>query len=587
MSVLVVGLLLLVPALASASVLDRGLSPDSTNESVRVRVEGVSGELRDNVLAHLEIERRSRDGNLFEAQIRRLHHAAEADIVRALEPFGYYDPAVESELTRDGDQWVARYRIDPGEPVRVSEIDIRVLGDGAEDAEFRPAIASFPLNRGDRLEHEAYELGKRALQLVAAERGYLDATFLERSVSVDRAARAARIVLHLETGPRYRFGPVHFQETPVEEELLRSMVPFSRGEAFTTGGLRALQNAVQASDLFSRVEVQAQRDRAQDLEVPVEVSLIPRPRSRYDFGIGYGTDTGPRVTLGAEKRRLNRAGHSATAEVRSSFVQNGVNLRYAVPIPGGPGHHAAFTLGYLHERSDASRSSTFQAGASLNHSRFGFRETIYMNYRVESFDAGTDDRTDGLLLPGVTWTRTRSNSATYPTRGYNLSLDVRGSHEAVGADGSFLQGSLRGKLVRSPFRSGRILARAEVGFTAATGVSVLPASVRFFAGGDRSVRGYGYKTLGPIQDGEDETTGGRHLFTGSLEYEHRILESWGVAVFTDVGNAVEDLPLNLKHSAGIGGRWRSPIGLVRLDVASALSKPGSPLRLHLVIGPDL
>lgn len=579
---LTLGLLALLAAPASAVC----PGPDSTSVKLRVEVDGVSDELRENVLAHLAIERRSRDGELFEAQIRRLHREAGADIARALEPFGYYRPIVESELTHDGNEWLARYRIDPGEPVRVRTVDIRILGAGSEDAAFRSAAASFPLAPGDRLDHTEYEQGKRALQLVAAERGYLDADFRERNVFVDREALAARIVLHLETGPRYRFGAVHFEEIAIEEALLEGMVPFSRGDEFTTAALRELQEALQATDLFSSVEVGADRERAEGLEVPVRVSLRLRPRSRYEVGVGYGTDTGPRVTLGAEKRRLNRSGHSATAEVRASFVQNGLNLRYAIPMRSGVGHHAAFSLGYLYERPEASRRSTLQVGASLNHSRYGWRETFYLNYRLERFEVGADARTDGLLLPGVSWSRTRTNDLTYPTRGHKVVLDVRGSHEAVGADGSFLQGIVRAKLVRSLSARGRILLRAEAGLTAARDVSVLPASVRFFAGGDRSVRGYGYEALGPIDENGDNT-GGRHLLTGSIEYEYRIGQDWGAAIFTDAGNAVERLPLDLKHSAGIGGRWHSPVGLVRVDLAAALSKPGTPLKLHLIIGPDL
>src|SRR5690606_9543527 len=113
--------------------------------------------------------------------------------------------------------------------------------------------------------------------------------------------------------------------------------------------------------------------------------------------------------------------------------------------------------------------------------------------------------------------------------------------------------------------------------------SELPASLRFFAGGDQSVRGYRYNSLGPT-DASGEVIGGRKLLVGSLEYEHRIRGGWSAAVFYDAGNALEDYGDSLARGAGFGVRWLSPIGQVRIDLASALSEDGNPWRLHLNIG---
>ncbi|MDC4226629.1 MAG: BamA/TamA family outer membrane protein [Candidatus Manganitrophus sp.] len=136
--------------------------------------------------------------------------------------------------------------------------------------------------------------------------------------------------------------------------------------------------------------------------------------------------------------------------------------------------------------------------------------------------------------------------------------------------------------------SGRLLLRGEFGWTSVSNFDDLPVSLRFFAGGDRSVRGYGYNTLGPENE-SGEVIGGRYLATGSVEYDYRIAEQWGVALFYDIGNAANEIDwdLNPQDRVGIGGRWYSPVGPIRVDLAYALDRPGLAFRVHINMGPDL
>ena len=110
--------------------------------------------------------------------------------------------------------------------------------------------------------------------------------------------------------------------------------------------------------------------------------------------------------------------------------------------------------------------------------------------------------------------------------------------------------------------------------------------MRFFTGGAQSVRGYAYQSLGPV-DANGEVTGGKYLVVGSIEFEHSFKNKWGVAAFYDVGNAINDISDDLKKGTGIGVRWKSPVGPVRIDLASAISLEGNPWRIHITIGPDL
>jgi translocation and assembly module TamA len=555
---------------------------------VQVEVDGVRGEVRDNVLALLTLEQRGRDADLTESRVQRLHRQADAEIRAALQPFGYYRPSIDSELTRTPAGWRARYRIVTGEPVRVGQLEVRLLGAGAVDPAFRSRVAAFPLRPGDPLRHDLYEEGKLELLTVAAERGYVEASLAAHRVTVDTATMQADVVLHLQTGERHRFGQVRWVQSAFSEELLRAFVPFRPDDDYSTAQLLALQRALIESDFFRSVDVRARPDEADGLRVPIDVTLEARPRALYHFGAGFGTDTGPRGSASWELRRLNRLGHRLTGEVRGSPTRSGISTHYVIPV-GSAGEQVAVSVGLQDERPATHTSQSLLLRTSLNHRRGPLRETLYVNLQQDWFDLAGTRGTTRTVLPGASWTWTRSDDPIHATRGTRVSLDLRGTDQRLGSEVGFAQVRLRAKTVRSPHASGRVLLRGDLGYTVVDDFASLAPTMRFFAGGDQSVRGYGYQALGPT-DLDGKPLGGRHLVVGSAEYERTLFGDWGAAVFYDVGNALnalDGLGDRLHRGRGAGLRWRSPVGMVRLDLASALSEPGRPLRLHVVIGPDL
>jgi translocation and assembly module TamA len=556
-----------------------------TAQAVEVVVEGVRGAERDNVLALLTLEQRRADAALTESQVRRLHGRAASEIRAALEPFGYYRADVDAELERTATGWRVTYRIDPGEPVRLAEVDVRLLGPGADDAAFRDRVASFPLRPGDPLRHAQYEEGKLELLTVAAERGYLQARLAAHRIAVDTAAGQAWLTLHLETGERHRFGEVRFHQTGFSDDLLRASVPFRAGEPYSTARLLELQRTLIETDFFRSVDVRARPELADGLAVPVDVTLEARPRGQYSAGVGYGTDTGPRGTGAWEVRRINRWGHRMNGEARLSPTRSGVSTRFSIPF-GPAGGQFTLSAGLQDERPRTHTTQTLVLGAGLNHRRGHWRETLYLNLQQDWFEVGGARGGTRTVLPGASWTRTRADDPIHATRGSRVSLDVRGTDEVLGSEVGFAQATLRGRWVRSPHRESRLLLRADLGYTAVDDFASLPPTMRYFAGGDQSVRGYGFQRLGP-SDAGGQPLGGRHLAVASVEFERMLRGDWGAAVFYDIGNALNRVEDRLNHGAGAGLRWRSPVGMVRLDVASAVSEPGRPLRLHVVVGPEL
>jgi len=561
-------------------------------DRVKIDVDGLSRDLRKNVLATLSLEEARGDKDLTEDRIRRLHARAPDEIQLALQPFGYYRPSVQSTLERQGDTWVAHYTVDPGPPLKVTHLDLQVVGAGADDPGFRQRERDFPLHQGDTVVHSDYEGGKTAFEEYAAENGYLDAGFQTNEIRVDLASYTADVVLHFETGPRYLFGPVFFHQDFLDPNLLVGYITFKPGEPLNANKLLEVQNALSDSPYFQRVEVLTREKEAQGLEVPIDVNLVASPRQRWTAGGGYGTDTGPRGTLGLELRRINRAGHRGQSEVRLSQIEKSFSANYQIPGAYPRTDVITFQTAYADLHPDTSRSKSALIGAGLTQARGSWREAFGLNYRLEDFTVGLDKGTSNLLVPQASWTRVQADDRIYTTNGNRVELDLLGASKSALSDATFLQGKIDGKLIHSFGGPFRLITRAQLGYTQTDQFHDLPPTLRFFAGGDQSVRGFAYQALGPL-DEAGNVIGGKALLTGSVEVDYTFLEEWkflkkwGVAAFYDTGNAFESLSGPLERGAGVGLRWLSPIGPIRADVAWALSEPGTPIRFHLTVGPDL
>ncbi|MGB5306130.1 MAG: autotransporter assembly complex family protein [Gammaproteobacteria bacterium] len=566
--------------------LSAGAGSVAHGASVEVVVEGVEDALLENVRNTLSIEQYRDDANLTRPWVRRLHNQAVTEIQTALKPYGYYRSTVEKELLTTSAGWKVTYRISPGPPLLVKSADIQLAGEGQQDPAFQKLMAKESITAGVPLNQVNYDKLKSGLQKLALERGYFVAKFLQHEIRLDLEAYYADVVLHFDTGPRYQFGPVTFQPNPLSPDFLARYVTFKQGDAYSTGALLSLQEALNGSDYFSSVDVKPQEDKAEGLQVPVAVSVVPHKRNKYSLGVGYGTDTGARVSAGWERRRVNQWGHRITTDLRLSEIKNSLDAAYLIPLKNPRTEKLAFSAGYLDSNTDSSESRTTLLGVSRTGLRRGLNETIGLTFQREDYSIGDEDDTATLLMPEASWLWVRADNRVYSTRGMRMQFSVRGASEHLVSTTSFIQTRLQAKLIQQVFGASRIILRGDAGVSFVPDFQELPASLRYFAGGDQSVRGYDYESLGPEDDNGD-VIGGKNLLVGSAEYEQHIKGKWSAAVFVDVGNAIDDLSDELKTGAGIGIRWRSPIGLIRVDVASALSESGNPLRLHLVIGPDL
>jgi translocation and assembly module TamA len=571
---------------------------------VDVVVEGLEGRLRDNVrltLSIAQIDQQDREvvgdreaidfdevpPDVTLGELRRRHRVAPGQIREALMPFGYYLPEITSELTETEGGYMARYQVDPGPPAEIRQLKVQVIGEAEKARTVRQVLRQLKLAEGQQLDHQRYEEAKTQLFDAVFDRGFLDAAWRTSEILVQEDRLNADINLVLDSGPQYRFGDVSFEHEILDPRFLARFVDIRPGERYDVQRLLALQRVLRESDYFARVEIQADPQRAdEDQRVPITVVTDPAPSQRYSVGVGYGSDTGPRITLGALLRRLNDRGHRLAGDLRLSEIENSVGLRYDVPIRNVATDRLSFTTTARREEIGDAEVDQFALGASHVVTWRGFRRHLYVQAQRELFEFdGTAQEGVNLLIPGVTMSRERANDLRYPTRGYRLWADWRAGVDELFSDVSFTRLELMANWVRGIGNDTRVLVRGEAGWLWTDQFSQLPPSQRFFAGGDRSLRGYGYQNIGPRDEG-GVVLGGERLLAGSVELERIFFRDYGAAVFVDAGDAFDNAP-DFKVGAGIGLRWRSPIGVVRADIAHPFDDPDNNFRFHLTIGTDL
>jgi translocation and assembly module TamA len=549
----------------------------------RLELEGGDEALRENVRAHVSLTGESCDLALWREQA--VIRAAREEADRALRALGYYQAHFRIRIRRGPDCWRLWVRIEPGEPVRIKELDIRLQGAARQDPAFERLIKRSPLTEGGVARHDHYEQLKRGLARLARERGYFDSELEHSRLMIDTRSNEARVEIALASGPRYRFGAVETQQDVIREALMQRFVPFTPGDPFNNEALLTLRSELNASGYFSRVRIRVLTERADpdNRQVPVRVEAEPRPRYSFLVGAGYATDTGPRVRLGLENHRVNRRGHSYQLEAEASQVETGVGYNYRIPLREPNHEYINLSTSYVRDQTDTSFSERYRVGAArISRLDSDWVLTRSLEFQREYYTITDErDRAD-LIMPGVALSRTHVDDAAWPRLGWHLDGEIRGAGRDLGSSVSFGQFHGRAKGV-VPLFAGRLLGRVELGTTAADELTELPVSVRFFAGGDNSVRGYDYEELGPTNE-QGDVVGGRHLLTGTVEVDWPVVGRWSAAAFLDAGNAFDSFDAyEVYRGVGVGIRWRSPVGAIRVDVARPLRDRDS-FRLHISMG---
>ncbi|MBT8091444.1 MAG: autotransporter assembly complex protein TamA [Gammaproteobacteria bacterium] len=550
-----------------------------------LRVEGVEDVIAENVQSYVAIASEPCDAPRWLVQRRFRNIVKEAKI--ALEPFGYYDPVIDTTLETDSECWQATVRIDPGQPVLLRNVNITLASLPADETNFSDLMASTRLAPGMPLRHSNYESLKEALQVRAAERGYAEAMFLQNTIDVWPSELAADVALNFQTGPRYAFGDITLEQSFLDNDLVSGFLDFEPGMPYDNRLLTTAYNDLSRSGYFSRIELLADIEKAGDMRIPVRVQLEPADRIEYTLGAGMSTDTGPQARAGYQNRRVNSRGHRFKADLSVSSLIQALAVEYRKPLADPRSEWLSYTAGVTNEDTDTSKSDTTRVGMRRSKRlSSNWMRTVAFDVTYDRYEIGGIESRSRLALPAVLYDHKRADRDIFPTRGRRLSLELRGTTELIGSDTSFLQAIASLRIVHSINADSRLLARTSIGVTAKSDFNELPPSVRFFAGGDESVRGFDFETLGPTDDAGN-VIGGSNLLVASIEYEHRLRGNFFWAAFVDAGNAFDTFDVDPAAGTGLGIKWVSPLGPLRFYLAHPLNKSDRNVRVHIRLGPDL
>lgn len=571
---------------------------------VKVRsIQGASGELAKNLRAYMPSTRRlqcdsprSRVDLLVESAEEKLHEGAEA--------VGYYDARFQVTPARQGDCWVLDVTVQPGQPVKVIAVNVRITREGepleARDLDEAQELKELlilrgrkPYRQGDVLVHQPYEDYKSSLNRAANNLGFFDAEYQAREILVNKQRREATVNLHFELNERYRIGKVAVEQDVLAPKYLQRYLKVEEGKPYNVADLLRQQRVLDGSSYYRDVRVRGLYEQADDGQIPVNISAERRKRYTYTGQFGYGTDTGFRTEASMDIHWVNDKGHKLTTRGQLGQEEQSVEATYKVPLWTPESEYTSLSGGWQHTDNDDIESEAFKLGLEYHRvNRADWQQTLFISYLDETTQVEGEPETHSqLTLLGARVEKTERDDLLFPTKGWQLTAGLQGAHDALLSDQTLLRGELLGKHLttfeQDKGRRSKLILRGSAGALMTDDFNEVPKSLRFFAGGQNSVRGYDFESLGET-DSDGDVIGGKYLLTAGVEYEHPTsVDNLGAAVFVDTGNAFNDTDgLNLETGFGVGVRYKSPLGPIRADLASPVDDPGD-IHFYFSLGPDL
>lgn len=611
-------------------------------DELEYRITGVSNAILANVQSHVE-QFGLGTGNVIPGQFDDKIEDAEERARTALKPFGYYHPTLTSKIVEAGkNRWRLEMRVAPGPPVRVKTARIDVRGPGSGIGELMAWQSGWPLGPGTVLNQQVWERRKAAALEVANSQGYLSAGFTKHAIRIDLVRNEADLELVLDTGPEAFFGTVQFRQDVVDPDVLADIPRFDAGTPYRSDLVDSLRLDLWQTGYFTDIEVVEEKllDHTPPL-VNIVANLSSSRRDTYQGSLGVGTDTGIRTQVFWSRQPISRNGDRLDVGIGYQEVDDEFSLRADYRIPrAGRGRQSwvsSFNLRRDKQDLEVKRDEDDEDFITLAPGTVNDRflrlgrlivrnrelgkdqvfETQFIQYLRESYnyDPGPDADpsvqrlvddpefaplfrdTIRTLAIGVDWDWPSIRGSGFYTDGHRERAWLFTSNDLWGSDREFTQLYLSTRRTWLRGERWKYLFRAELGVTDAEvskatlnldgepfelSVTALPTQYRFKAGGGDSVRGYAFEQL------SNNDIGSNNLVALSGEIEMRMLPKWSLAAFYDVGNAFNDWSeFELRQGAGVGIRWYTIAGAIRLDFAQALTVEGHPWRIHFTIGSPL
>ncbi|ASI97498.1 autotransporter assembly complex protein TamA [Vibrio rotiferianus] len=553
----------------------------SAYADVSLTIKGIDGALEDNVNAYLSSIPEDDYSTSLRFQAR-----LEQSITEALNALGYYHAKISYTITKDNDELIVN--VQPGEPVRIKVMDVVISGEANQDEEFTKLLNKSPLKVGRILNHGEYDSLKSSIRNLALQRGYFNGDFELSKLEVIPELNEANVRLHYNSGIRYYFGSVEITGSQIWEERVASLRPFKEGEPYLVSEVGQYNQNLSNTDWFSSVFVEPDLTKLDDgRDLPIKVSLAPAAKNQIETGIGYSTDTGVRGTLKWKKPWVSARGHSFDTALSLSKPEQTVTAGYKIPLDDVL--HEYYQLQFGLKRLDNRDTESLESNLAVERHWItdgGWHKTLYVRHLYENYSQGLQEDGVQFVLPGASFSRTRTRGGNMPMWGDKQSVTIEYGDPAVLSNTRVLRLLGRTSWIRGIGENHRGLLRLEGGANITDELEKLSPSLRFFAGGDNNIRGYGYESISPV-DESGALTGAKYIATSTLEYQYRVYGNWWLAAFYDYGDAFNKTP-DWKAGAGVGIRWASPVGPVSFDFAWGLDAvPKNDFRIHFSLGPEL
>ncbi|WP_319783738.1 autotransporter assembly complex family protein [Oceanisphaera sp. IT1-181] len=558
------------------------LSMSANAQEVSFRLKGLKGELKDNTRIYLD-----QLPPIEAEQLPRFRKDIQQAVITSLQALGYYEPDIEITADKNKPERVL-VRVKPGEPVRIRTLNIALNGEASTDPQFELLLSQLALQENQVFQHDVYEKTKASLLSLGLSRGYFDAQYSLHQVLVHPEDKAADVNLLFDSGPRYRFGELVLDSDRPVARILDPLIDIKPGDPYLASKLSGLSRSLSTTGYFRRVEIQPNVAEAdEEHRIPLYVTLRAKANNEVEVGVGFSTDEGPRFSSSWDKPWINSLGHSLQTNLKISEPKQDITVVYKIPRGNPLNHYYTVQGGYQMLDQDDTQSDRVVASVHrFDKDPDGWTRDVFFRSEFESYTQGKQEDESFLLIPGVSYSRTRVKGGLDAYWGDSQVGILELSEPWWGSDTRFVRLFGRTKWLRTVTEGQRVIARAEQGAVWVDDISDLPPSLRFFTGGDMTVRGFSYQSITPVDENGDRL-GAKYATALSLEYDYKIAEKWRLATFVDTGTATNDYREDWKVGSGVGVRWQTPVGPVRIDLAFGVSEEEVPMRIHFTLGPEL
>lgn len=506
-----------------------------------------------------------------ESQLQRLVSLAPAQIRELLATEGFYSPALKAEAQYLDGKWVVHLEVEPGSPVRVRSVELQVSGpfnDGSieNQARLEKIRADWRLPPNAVFRHADWESAKRNA-LKSLLEGYPTASIADSHAQVNPESLSVDLRVMLDSGPLFTFGALEIGGlSRYPASLVERMNPIQPGEKYSQSKLLEFQSRLQNSPYFANVDVSVPLDPMQPTGVPVRAELTENQSRKLGFGIGMSTDTGARGLV--DYRDINFLERAWSLGSTLKLEQKRQSLATELLLPFSE-QSFRNSFNNLLEHTDIEGQETQKGvlGAKRTYIRRNSETSFGVSYFLEQqYIAGAASAKNTTLSPSISWTLRKVDHLLYPTRGYIVNLQADTATRHILSDQDFVRGYSRIIFFHPLGKSSQLNLRGEVGGVVAASRNGIPSDFLFRTGGDQTIRGYAFQSLG-VSEGS-AIVGGRYLAVASTEYVYWFTQKWGAGLFVDGGNAADDWDkLTPVYGYGLGARWRSPVGPLNLDLA--------------------